>query len=94
METLMRVGRLAWLLPLCALAGCGGSSDKPEVALSLTCSGNTVLNGARSIDVLGDPVNGRTTLSFPDPVNPGKTGTISVPSHDRCRISPTPNTGR
>jgi hypothetical protein len=27
-------------------------------------------------------------------VNPGKTGTISVPPHDRCRIAPTPNTGR
>ena len=90
----MRVGRLVWLLPLCALAGCGGGGDKPEVALSVACGGNTVLNGASSIDVLGDPVNGRITLNFPDPVNPGKTGAIPVPPHDRCRITPTPNTGR
>jgi hypothetical protein len=87
----MRVGRLVWLLPLCALAGCGGD-NKPQVTLSVTCSGNAVLNGARSVDVLGDQVNGRTTLSFPDPVNPGKTGAISVPPHDRCTITPTPAT--
>ncbi len=86
----MRVGRLAWLLLACALVGCGGS--KAADTLSVTCSGTIVLNGARSIDVLGDPVNGRTIISFPDPVNPGKTGTIPVPSHDQCKIAPTVNT--
>jgi hypothetical protein len=89
-EKLMRVGSLAWLIPLCALAGCGGSS-KTAGTLSVTCGDSAVLNGARSIDVLGDPVNGRTTLSFPDPVNPGKTGTISVPPKGRCTIAPTPS---
>ena len=87
----MRVGRLAWLLLPCTLAGCGGGS-KPEATLSVTCGGNTVLNGARSIDALGDPANGRVVLSFPDPVNPGNTGTIAVPPHDRCKIMPTPAT--
>ena len=87
----MRVGPLAWLLPLCALAGCGGGS-KPQQTLSVTCDGNTVLNGARPVDVLGDPVNGKVTLSFPDPVNPGKTGAIAVAPHDRCTIAPTPPT--
>jgi hypothetical protein len=83
----MRVGRLAWLLVPCLLAACGGS--KQEELLSVTCGSNVVLNGARSIDVLGDPVNGRTTLNFPDPVNPGQTGTIPIPPHDRCKIAPT-----
>jgi hypothetical protein len=83
----MRVGRLAWLLLACTLAGCGGS--KPQTTLSVTCGGNIVLNGARSIDVPGDPVNGRTVLTFPDPVNPGQTGTITVPPHDRCTITHT-----
>lgn len=86
----MRVGRLAWLLVPCVLTACGGS--KQQELLSVTCGGNIVLNGARSIDVLGDPVNGRTTLNFPDPVNPGQTGAISVAPHDRCKIAPTVNT--
>jgi hypothetical protein len=82
--------RLAWLALALALAGCGGS--KSSTTLSVTCGGGagggTGLVGAVSIDVLGDPVNGRPVLSFPDPANPGKTGTIAVPAHDRCKITP------
>jgi hypothetical protein len=91
METSMRPWQLGWLLLPIALAGCGG--DKPAATLSVTCSGSDALAGARSIDVLGDQVNGRTTLTFPDPVNPGKTGTLSVPPRDRCSIRPVVGTG-
>jgi hypothetical protein len=79
--------RLALLaLPL-SLAACGGG--KPSVpALSVVCTGGVQLAGATSIDVLGDDVNGRPTMQFPDPVSAGKTGTISVEPRGHCRITP------
>jgi hypothetical protein len=82
----MRLRRSGWLILPMVLAGCGG--NKPAAALSVTCHGSVALVGASSIDVLGDQVNGRTVLSFPDPVNAGKTGTLSVEPGDRCSITP------
>jgi hypothetical protein len=91
MESYMRLWQLGWLgLPV-ILAGCGG--DKAATTLSVTCNGSVALVGARSVDVLGDQVNGRTTLSFPDPANPGKTGTLAVAPRDRCSISPSGSGG-
>jgi hypothetical protein len=87
METLMRLRYLAWLCLPVVLASCG--DDKPTSSISVICGGSSALVGARSIDVLGDQVNGKTVLSFPDPANRGQTGTLVVPSHDRCTISPT-----
>jgi hypothetical protein len=78
--------RLAWFLIPLSLAGCGGKSSAPT--LSVTCSGGAQLFGAASIEVLGDVVNGRPTMSFPDPVNPGKTGAISVQPGGDCKITP------
>jgi hypothetical protein len=78
--------RLAWLLFPLLLAACGGG--KPAVTLSVACDGGVELFGAASIEVLGDPVNGRPTMNFPDPANPGKTGTISVQPHGHCTITP------
>jgi hypothetical protein len=86
-EALMRRSRLCWLLLAFALAGCGG--DKPKATLSVSCGGSMALAGARSIDLLGDPVNGRPTLNFPDPANPGKTGTMAIAPATRCVITPT-----
>jgi hypothetical protein len=91
METFMRPCRLAWLVLPIALAACGG--DKPKATLSVTCSGSVALVGARSIDLLAEPVNGRPTISFPDPANPGKTGTLSVPPASRCSITPETGSG-
>jgi hypothetical protein len=86
--TLMR--RLACLVIALSLAACGGGS-KSGPSLSVVCSGagGVQLVGATSIDVLGDPQNGRPTLTYPDPVNAGKTGSISVPPLNQCRITPT-----
>ncbi len=78
--------RLIWLALVPFLAGCGG--DKPVTVLSVTCTGGTQLVGAASVDVLGDLTNGLPTMNFPDPANPGKTGTISIQPHDRCKITP------
>jgi hypothetical protein len=78
--------RLSLLVLPLALAGCGG--DKPKATLSVTCRGSAALVGALSIDILGDPVNGRPTISFPDPANPGQTGTLSIPPASRCSITP------
>ena len=83
----MRLWHLGLLCVPVGLAGCGG--DKPAATISVTCSGNVALVGARSIDVLGDHMNGQTVLSFPDPANRGHTGTLVVPAHDRCTINPT-----
>ncbi len=77
--------RLAWLLIPLSLAACGGS--KSSTTLSVKCDGGTELFGAASIDLLGDTVDGRPTMNFPDPANPGKTGTISVPPHGHCKVT-------
>jgi hypothetical protein len=78
--------RLACLVLLLSLADCGGG--KPSTTISVTCAGGTQLVGAASVDVLGDVVDGHPTMSFPDPANPGQTGTITVQPHDHCKITP------
>lgn len=78
--------RLAWLLIPLSLAACGRNSGTPT--LSVICPGGNQLFGATSIDVLGDVVNGRPTMTFPDPVNRGKTGSISVQPGADCKITP------
>ena len=77
---------LVWLAFVLSLAGCGGAN--PSATLSVTCTGGTKLVGAESIDVLGDVVDGHPRIEFPDPANPGKTGTISVQPHSHCKITP------
>ena len=77
--------RLAWLVIPLSLAACGGG--KSATPLSVTCSGGTELYGAASIDVSGDLVDGRPTITYPDPTNPGKTGTLSVQPHGHCKIT-------
>ncbi len=78
--------RLSWLLIPLLLAACGGKTPVPT--LSVTCDGGTQLFGAASIDVAGEAVNGRPTLTFPDPTNPGKTSAIAVPPGGHCKITP------
>jgi hypothetical protein len=79
--------RLSLLVLPIALVGCGGG-DKPKATLSVSCGGSATLVGAKSIDILGDLVNGRPTISFPDPANPGRTGTLSIAPASRCSITP------
>ena len=83
--------QFGWLVIPAMLAGCGG--DKPAVSLTVTCGGSAALVGARSVTVLGDQVNGHTTLSFPDPANSGKTGTLTVAPGGRCSITPVSGSG-
>lgn len=78
--------RIACLMVLLVLAGCGG--DKPTATLSVVCPGGSQLNGARSIDIASDAQSGRPQLLFPDPVNPGKVGAITVQPGDHCTITP------
>ena len=77
---------VVWLLLPTLLAGCGGGSS--PATLSVVCGGGTKLVGAASVEVLGELDNGRPTMEFPDPANPGKDGTISVQPHERCKITP------
>jgi len=78
--------RLAWLVIPLSLAACGGGKSTPT--LSVVCAGGTQLFGAASIDVLGDVVNGRPTMNYPDPANSGHTGSISVEPRGHCKITP------
>ena len=72
-----------------ALAGCGGK--KSSSTLSVSCSDGTEAIGVASVDVSGDLTNGRPTMSFADPANAGKTGTISAPPSGHCKITLTPS---
>ena len=78
--------RLIWPVLTLSLAACGGSN--PSTTLSVTCAGGVQLFGASSIDVQGDLADGRPAMQFPDPVNAGKIGTITIPPHDHCKITP------
>ena len=78
--------RLVWLLVPLSLAGCGGG--KAATTLSVSCDSGTELFGAVSITLSGDLADGRPTLTFPDPANPGKTGSIPVQPHGHCTITP------
>ena len=80
----MRRYRLAQLSVLLALSACGVTPSKPTLLVS--CGGSIALAGAASIDVGADPASHTTVLSFPDPVNEGHTGTITV--RNRCTITP------
>jgi len=80
-----RMRRAAWLILALSLAGCGGS--KSTTSLTVVCGGGTRLVGAASIEVMGDLANGRPVMEFPDPANAGKTGAISVPPRDHCKIT-------
>ncbi len=81
--------RLRWLavlaLPL-ALTACGGSVASTTVSVS--CGNGTSLNGATSVDVT-PAANGSAVLTYPDPANPGHTGTIGVAPGAKCTIRST-----
>jgi hypothetical protein len=79
--------RLAWfgLLALSVTAaGCGRGS--PAGNLTVTCGGQTVLVGAKRVDVVVDAASKTTVLSFPDPINDDQTQTILV--QRRCTVAP------
>jgi hypothetical protein len=78
--------RIALSLLVLLLTGCGGG--KSSTTLTITCADGTEVNGAASVDVLGDLANGRPVINFPDPVNPGKTATISIQPSGHCKIAP------
>ena len=80
--------RLAWLAVPLLLTACGGGKSAGTLTVTCAGAGGTQLYGATSIDVLGDDVNGRPTMNFPDPANPSKTGSISVEPHGHCTITP------
>jgi hypothetical protein len=80
------MARLIWILPVLLLAACG--HGKPSTTLTVTCTKGTELVGATSIDVLGDVTDGRPTMTYPDPVHSGQTGTISVRPRGHCTIVP------
>ena len=91
----MRLSRLAQLglplvgLPL-ALSACGHSASSIPT-LSVNCGGSLMLAGASSIDIATAPGGAGTVLSFPDPADPGHTGTLPIPPGQACSVSPVMN---
>ncbi len=82
----MKVTWLALLMLTGLLAACG--SSKKDASVWVKCHGDLVLSGAKSVDVTIDPAHG-PMLTFPDPANPGRTGTIPITKDNDCTISPT-----
>ncbi len=79
--------RVAWfgLLALSvAAAGCGHSS--PSSNPNVTCGGQTLLVGAKYVDVIVDSASKTTVLSFPNPINEDQTQTMLV--QRKCTVSP------
>jgi hypothetical protein len=90
MPVMLKRGKhlLALIALPAALAACGGSS-KEAATINATCGDGTSLVGVISIKV--EPVAGKgTVLSFPDPANAGKTGTIVVTEGRACTITGKP----
>jgi len=77
---------------LAMLSGCGSSS--PTTTLSVACNGELNLAGAQSVEVTADPPTQSAIIHFPDPVNPGHTGTITVPFGKRCTVTPVSTTAK
>jgi hypothetical protein len=80
--------RLAWSVILLSLTACGGGKSATTLTVICSGAGGPQLVGATSIDVLGDVVGGRPTMNYPDPANPGKTGSISIDPRNHCKITP------
>jgi hypothetical protein len=79
--------RLAWfgLLALSVtVAGCGRGSSASN--LNVTCGGQTLLVGAKYVDVIVDAASKTTVLSFPNPINEDQTQTMLV--QRKCTVSP------
>lgn len=76
------------------LAGCGGHSDPGPPTLSVTCDNSLMLAGASQVSVLSSNGGGVATLQFPDPANPGQTGTLPVPGGRSCVITPVVGTSK
>ncbi len=85
----MRLVRLGLSLSPLLVAGCGGHSDPGTPTLTVTCNGSLSLAGAASVTVMSAPGGNGATLSFPDPVNAGQTGSLPVPAGQACTIAPT-----
>jgi hypothetical protein len=84
--------KLIWacLLPLTGLlVGCGSSPSSNT--LSITCGGSLSMAGAKSIEIGSDSPNTGLTLSYPDPANPGHTGSVAVKPGMHCTVAPTAN---
>ncbi len=86
----MRLVRLGILASPLLMAGCG-HSDPGTPTLSVTCNGTLSLAGAATVTVMSAPGGNGATLSFPDPVNNGQTGSLPVPAGQACTIAPTPS---
>ena len=79
--------RLCWLVILLTLSACGGGKSATTLTVMCSGAGGVQLLGAASVDILGDLVNGRATMNYPDPANPSKTGSTSVEPRSQCRIT-------
>ena len=84
----MRLVRLGLSLSPLLAAGCG-HSDPGTPTLTVTCNGSLSLAGAASVTVTSAPGGNGTTLSFPDPVNAGQTGSLPLPAGQACTIAST-----
>jgi hypothetical protein len=86
---------IAGLSLVASLGGCGGSSSPNS--LTITCGEGVSVVGIERTDVAapepGNQAATATTLTYPDPVNTGHTGTLKLGPGQKCTIKPTTNTG-
>ncbi|MBE7211068.1 MAG: hypothetical protein INR65_08610 [Gluconacetobacter diazotrophicus] len=74
-------------LPL-LLAACGHSDPAPST-LSVSCDNSLLLAGATSLQAIATEHG--ASLSYPDPVNPGHTGSLPLQPGHPCTITTSNN---
>ncbi|ABI61202.1 putative secreted protein [Granulibacter bethesdensis] len=77
---------------LVSLSACGSDTPKAADTVSITCDSNVVLVGATRVEMAAEPKNGTIILTYPDPVDSTRTGSLTVNRSQHCTIAPTRNT--
>lgn len=88
--------KLVGLGLLAGLSGCGDGSSGPGT-LTISCGDGVSVVGVERANIAapepGNPAAPATTVTYPDPVNTGHTGSLTLGPGQKCTIRPTTSAG-